>query len=166
MLGRKPTPTALKKLRNSGNTTREKARREPVPPGQLSEPPEWMNPAQCAGWLFALANAPARLLTPIDTGILTVWVLAEDQLRNAAKMQNTLDADAPMQMLMKGGRGVIMVSPYIAIMHKAAATMIRAGEQLGFTPAARPRLVDPAKPPGEDPASPWSMLRVLQGGKA
>jgi P27 family predicted phage terminase small subunit len=167
MLGRKPTPAALKKLRGSGNATREKTRgNEPKPPGRLSQPPSWMNARQKAGWRYALRHAPARLLTPIDSGVLSVWVLAEDQLRTAAQMQNKLHADAPMRMLMKGGRGVIMVSPYIGIMHKAGAVMIRAGEQLGFTPAARPRLGDGDKDTADDADSPWTMLKVLQGGKA
>ena len=167
MLGRKPTPTALKELRGSANPTREKRRgNEPKPSGKLSQPPSWMSDGQKKSWRYALRHAPARLLTPIDSGVLTVWVLAEDQLRTAATMQNKLDAEALTQMLMKGGRGAIMVSPYIGIMHKASAVMLRAGEQMGFTPAARPRLGDGERDPPADADSPWTMLRVLQGGKA
>jgi phage terminase small subunit len=46
--------------------------------------------------------------------------------------------------------------------------MIRVAQELGFSPAARPRLkVDVTDKAGEDDETdPWATLRVIPGGKA
>jgi phage terminase small subunit len=43
--------------------------------------------------------------------------------------------------------------------------MIKAASELGFSPAARPRLAAGAQEPAEE-HSPWSQLKVIHGGKS
>ncbi len=71
-------------------------------------------------------------------------------------------------MLTRNSDGTAGVSPYLSIINRTAATMMKACSELGFSPAARPRLVAAGLAPmdqaGEDAA--WGRLKVLQGGKA
>ena len=60
----------------------------------------------------------------------------------------------------------LVPSPYNDILDKTAKTMMRIAHELGFSPAARPRLeIDPVDPDPEH-ANPWAMLRVVPGGKS
>jgi hypothetical protein len=52
----------------------------------------------------------------------------------------------------------------IRVMTTAAAVMLKAGSELGFSPAARPRLATGAQDPADD-HSPWTQLKVIHGGK-
>jgi phage terminase small subunit len=72
-----------------------------------------------------------------------------------------------LKLLIKGPFG-LQESPYIRIMDNCAKTMIRLAQELGFSPAARPRLKvsAPADADAPDDADPWSQLRVIPGGKA
>ena len=50
-------------------------------------------------------------------------------------------------------------------MNRAAALMIKAASELGFSPAARPRLAAQAAQDPADEHSPWARLKVIHGGK-
>jgi phage terminase small subunit len=82
-------------------------------------------------------------------------------------MQAQLDREAKLKLLIKSPLGLIE-SPYIRIMDNCAKTMIRLAQELGFSPAARPRLkVDrPREPEQPEVSDPWAMLKVIPGGKA
>ncbi len=171
MRGRKPKPTGLHKLHGTLNATRHKGRTaEPHADGDLlATPPSWMTASQKAGWRYAVKHAPKGLMRRIDRGMLAVWVVAEDQHRIAATMQAGLDRSTKLPLLTKNKDGTAGISPYLSIISRAAATMIKAGSELGFSPAARPRLVAAGLPSmdraDEDDAG-WGRLKVLQGGKA
>ena len=56
MRGRKPVPRHLKVLRgNPGKRRLHDA--EPMPLGDLVDPPEWLTESQKAGWEYAISNA-------------------------------------------------------------------------------------------------------------
>jgi P27 family predicted phage terminase small subunit len=78
--------------------------------------------------------------------------------------QAKLDTGSPMPLLTKGAHGNAMASPYLRIIRNAAEQMLAAARELGFTPAARPRLATGQRQDGEDDASPWSRLRLIHGG--
>jgi P27 family predicted phage terminase small subunit len=165
--GRKPKPTALHETLNP--TRHGKGRSgEPEAEGDLPpEPPDWMSEGQRAGWRHAVEHAPRGILKAIDRGMLAVWVEAEDRHRTAAVMQARLDQGAKLPLLTKTKDGTAVPSPYLGIMNRAAAIMIKAASELGFSPAARPRLA--ASAAQGDPAdehSPWARLKVIHGGKA
>jgi P27 family predicted phage terminase small subunit len=168
MKGRKPIPTALHKSRGTLNTTRhEKGRAgEPIANGDLIDAPDWMTEGQQASWRYAIENAPLHLLKRIDRGVLAVWVIAEEQHRLAAMAQARMDAISAMPMLVKDRFKQAMASPYVGLTHRAGLRMLKAASELGFSPAARPRIASgaAAEPPAPD-ESPWARLRVLQGGK-
>ena len=169
MRGRKPIPTDLHKLRGTLNTTRHGKDRsgEPEAVGDLSPgPPEWMSEGQQAGWRHAVEHAPRGILKAIDRGMLAVWVEAEERHRTAATMQARLDQGAKLPLLTKTKDGTAIASPYLGIMNRAAAIMIKAASELGFSPAARPRLAASAAQDPADEHSPWARLKVIHGGKA
>ena len=134
MAGAKPKPTHLKLV--TGNPGKRKLNaREPMPSGNLSEPPDWLTEDQKRGWAYALSNAPLGLLKLLDRGAFTVWVIAEDLHRQAAEKV------AALGMLNKTAGGNIIQSPYMPIVNRQALIMLKAASELGFTPAARPRIV-------------------------
>ena len=147
--GRKPTPTALHKLHGTLNTTRHRGRLEAEPAVDRSprlEPPDWLTEDQKAGWRYAVEHAPRDVLASIDRGVLLIWVEAEDRHRRAVLAQARLDAAAPlMPFLQKTKDGNVIQSHYLGIINRAAALMLKAASELGFSPAARPRLVAPGE---------------------
>jgi P27 family predicted phage terminase small subunit len=166
MRGRKPVPTELHGIRGTKRTTRHVRDRagEPIATGSLDAPPEWLTERQKEGWHYAIEHAPQGLLKPIDRAVLAIWVEAEDRHRTAAIKQAELDRGAQLPLLLKTKEGTIVVSPYIRVMTVAAALMLKAGSEMGFSPAARPRLAAGAQDPADD-HSPWTQLKVIHGGK-
>jgi phage terminase small subunit len=168
--GPKPTPTALHRLRGTFNATRHGRDRkgEPEAVGNLSgKAPEWMTPGQQESWAYAMTHAPAGLLKPIDRGVLAVWVEAEDRHRVAVTQQAKLDAGSALPLLTKGRDGQPSPSPYLRIIRQAADTMLRAAGELGFGPAARPRLNGAGLRAQDEPESvtPWTRLKLIHGGQ-
>lgn len=153
MRGRKSKPSQLHSLHGTLNKTKHRARlvSEPVPVGDLSpEPPEWLPPGVAESWKYATAHCPRGLLKAIDSGLLLIWCASEDTFRRALAAQCKWDGQSPTPFLMRVGSkkdqdgnpigGRAMASPYMKIMRDSALVMVRVAEQLGFSPAARPRL--------------------------
>ena len=134
MPGRKPLPTAIKKVKG----TLQKCRinpHEPKPDGDLVEPPQYMTEGAMAAWHYALECAPAGLLKKLDMSILETWANAADLYRKAQAGLNKTG------LLMKAhNTGVPMQSPYLAIANKQAQIMTKAATEMGFTPASRSRV--------------------------
>lgn len=167
--GKPMVPTALRKLRGSTNSTREKQRRyEPVPEVDLSsEPPHWFTDEQQEAYRYAMTHAPRGLLKAIDQGVLVAWCSAEARHRSAMMTQARLDAGKDWPMLQPGKNGRPVISPYVSIQERAELIMLRCADALGFTPASRPRiqLLPGAAPPpvidGEAELDPWEALGRL-----
>src|SRR5687767_6406212 len=125
---------------------------EPVPTGDLLDAPEWMSESQKAGWDYAIANAPRGLLKKLDRSVLVAWVVAEDLHRQATGMVEKYGilTKAP-------ATGVPMQSPYLPVVNKQAQIMLRAAEQLGFSPSSRSRVqMDDARVAEDDS---WASFR-------
>ena len=105
-----------------------------------------LSPAQRSIWL-------AQRLTPEIPVNIALYV----------EVVGPLDLDALDRATTKFV-GREMGSPYLRIIRQSAETMLRAASELGFSPAARPRLAQgqAAKDPEDDP---WTQLRLVQGGK-
>ena len=148
MAGRKPLPTALKKLKGTLQKCRTNAS-EPQPPGDLVEPPEYMSEGAKNAWRYAIESAPQYLLRRLDMSVLEVWACAADLYRKAqAGLTKTgLLIKAP-------NTGVPMQSPYLAIANKQAQIMTKAATEMGFTPASRSRITLPTDV--ADDLDPWS----------
>jgi P27 family predicted phage terminase small subunit len=134
MRGRKPVPTHLKVIRGNPGKRVLNAN-EPRPLGDLADPPEWMSESQKAGWNYAIEHSPAGLLKKLDRSVLSVWVVAEDLHRRASEQVDKFGilTKAP-------NTGLPIQSPYLPVVNKQAAIMLKAAEQLGFTPASRSRI--------------------------
>jgi phage terminase small subunit len=134
MKGRKPKPTALKDLHGSRKPRNPD---EPKPVGELTVmggPPSHFNDDQRELWAYALEHAPYGMLKRIDAMALEVWVMAMATHRVAAmQLHRGLVIAAPNTRLP-------IQSPYLSILNRQAIIMLRASEQLGFTPVSRPRI--------------------------
>ena len=128
-------------------------------------PPRDSTPAQKEVWRYATRHAPKGLLKKIDRDVLAVWCEARDRWNTARLMQAKLDASSELKLLVRGPPG-LDASPYNRILETTAKTMLRCASELGFSPAARPRLqiAPPARPPDED--DPWALLRLIPGGRS
>jgi P27 family predicted phage terminase small subunit len=141
--GAKPKPTHLKLL--EGNPGRRPLnRKEPVPKGYLSDPPEWMSDSQRAGWNYAIEHAPNGLLKKLDSSVLVVWVVAEDLHRQA-----TIAVEKFGLITKSPKAGEPMQNPYLPIINRQAQIMMKAAAELGFTPSSRSR-VEVDAPDGEE----------------
>lgn len=156
------------KLRGSYNPTLHGRDRklEPIPLGELAdeEPPPDLTDSQEDIWRYAIANMPRGVMKRIDRDLLRVWVEASDRHNTARLMQAMLDRDSKLKLLIKTPDG-FAASPYNDILDKTGKAMIRVAQELGFSPAARPRLkADPltieGKPEDDLRADPWKLLEV------
>lgn len=169
MPGRRPKPTALHRLQGTFNATKHGRDRagEPKPEGDLYAAPAGLTSAQRANWRYAIHHAPPHLLKKLDRGILKIWVISEDRLDTANRMQALLDENNKLKLLIEGPLG-LLPSPYEDIIDRAAKRMFRAAADLGFSPAARPRIAVPeleaATVIGSPDDNPWSVLRLAKGG--
>lgn len=133
MRGRKPKPSYLKVI--EGNPGKRPLNDdEPEPEGDLSDAPDWFNDEQRARWQYAIACAPQGLLKRLDRSVLTVYVVAEVVHRDAA------EKIARYGSVIKTKSGVAMQSPFVGIMNKQAAIMLKAAAEMGFTPSSRSRV--------------------------
>lgn len=138
-------PTALKIV--AGNPgKRALPKKEPKPRGNLYDPPAWLTEQQLIGWEYAIETAPYGLLKRVDRSTLVAWVIAEDLHRQAAQK---LNAGA---LLIKTPNGMPVQSPYVSIVNKQAAIMMKAASEMGFTPASRSRVEVDGGDEDEDPA--------------
>lgn len=145
MRGRKPKPTHLKLVEgNAGKRALNKS--EPVPQGNLDEPPDWLTEDQKSGWEYAIKHAPLGLLKLLDRSALTVWVVAEDMHRQA-----TIAVGKFGLITKSPNKGEPMQNPYLPIINRQAQIMMKAASELGFTPSSRSR-VEVSGGEIEDPA--------------
>lgn len=134
--GRKPKPTALRKL--SGNAGKRKLNaREPVPPSpaDLLIPSSWLDKVAQQEWKrIAPTLKSLGLLTMVDRAGLegycmsySRWILAEQIL---AKKGLTFSTKS----------GYEQQRPEVAIALRSAAQMHSFAAEFGFTPASRTRV--------------------------
>lgn len=151
MRGRKPTPTHLKLLEgNPGKRAINRA--EPKPEGNLFDAPEWLTDDQRDGWAYAIANAPAGLLKRLDRAMLTMWVIAE-----------SLHRDAAMKVVKSGSvvrtrNGEAAQNPYLSIVNRQAAVMVKLASEMGFSPASRTR-IQLEEPKAPNATSPFAQFK-------
>ena len=167
MAGRRPKPTALHHLEGTFHTGKHGRDRafEPIAEGDLRRPPAGLTIAQLVIWRYAIKHAPKGVLKQIDRDLLLIWVEARARWEAARDAQARLDQDAALPLLIRTPMGLV-ASPYNDILEKTARTMIRVAQDLGFSPAARPRLKI-VEAMAEEPAdNPWASLRLVPGGRS
>lgn len=136
MGGRPRKPTAVKALQGTLQKCRTNPN-EPKPKGELKNvvvPPPYLTETAKDVWRYALDNAPEGLLTNLDFGIFTQWVVCFDAfitMTAAMKEGGTVQTD---------GRGVKRVNDLLHQILKTTAILRGLENELGFTPASRSKI--------------------------
>ena len=109
-----------------------------------------MTEGQKAGWNYAVEHAPLGLLKKLDRSVLAAWVVAEDLHRRASEQVEKFGilTKAP-------NTGLPIQSPYLPVLNKQAQIILKAAEQLGFTPASRTR-IQVEEPSNRLEHNPWA----------
>ena len=131
--GRKPKPTHLRQLH--GNPSKlPPPIDEPEGVGILRAPPNWFDDEQRLHWHYAIENAPPGLLTGTDREVLIVWTVASVEHSRAAIEVRKLG------QVVKTKDGNAIQNPFLPIVNRQALIMMRAGVEMGFSPASRASL--------------------------
>jgi len=139
MRGRKSKPTELLRVQGTLDRSRHANRdTEPKPSGDLFEPPADMPEVEKGIWRYAVENAPRGLLKNLDRSVFETWVRAVDAQRVAHEVMTR-------EGIVTGSpQGGTVEHPAVRTFQKMSLLLLRCAEQLGFSPAARPRVhVDP-----------------------
>lgn len=131
--GRKPKPTALKELHGNPGK-RALPIDEPEGVGDLWAPPAWFDTEQRDQWHYAVDHAPPGLLTGTDREVLAIWCVACVEHAKAAQEVRKLG------QVVKTKDGNAIQNPFMGIMNRQALLMLKAGSEMGFSPAARASL--------------------------
>ncbi len=107
---------------------------EPEGRGSISAPPAWFDAERRAQWEYALRQAPAGLLCGTDREALAIWVVACVEHAHAVQEVRSLG------QVMKTKVGNAIQNPFLPIVNRQALIMMRAGAEMGFSPAARASL--------------------------
>jgi P27 family predicted phage terminase small subunit len=143
MRGRKPVPNVLREIRGNPSKLTRAARHEPKIVGDLSDPPDHFTEEQKTAWRYVLSHSPPGLLKLIDRAALAAFIAAEDLHRQAM-----IEQSKGRLLWRPPGSSQPQQSPYLPIINRQALIMLKAAEQLGFTPVSRPRVFAGAQPAG------------------
>lgn len=149
MRGRKPKPTAQKKL--EGNPGQRKLNdHEPEYPPASEEPPAELvaDAAAIAEWLRLVPLLKkSHAITQADRSLL---------ISLCQQWSRYLDANGKVQiagMVIRAPSGYPMPNPYIAIANKSLGNCVKLWVELGLTPSARSRVTTLPAGFNDDPFS-------------
>lgn len=132
--GPRPMPKVLAGLRGRRHRARAVVE-EPAGVGDIWQPPPWFNPEQRDEWTYAVEHSPAGLLTGTDREALAAFCVHAVEFARASEAY----AGQP-QVYRTEKTGVLHPNPLGLILDRHTAMMIRAIDQLGFSPASRAAL--------------------------
>ena len=148
MPGRKPLPTAVKKIKGTLQQCRVN-RHEPRSNTTLGVAPDYMSESAKEAWQYAVTNAPVGLLSALDGAVLERWANCSGMYREALSKINRAGVSG---MIIKTPSGILRRSPLMDVIRDLALEMKGYETEMGFTPAARSRVsVQPSPPDGHDP---------------
>lgn len=139
-MGRAPKPTAIKKLCGTIQKCRLNPD-EPKPIGELSSilPPDFLSPSAKEIYKFALSQVPKGVLSNLDFGVFTEWVILYDNLVNVTMTMQK------QGYLLQDDDEEIRPSKLAAEQRKIITLLHQLQSAMGFTPSARSRVVSFAK---------------------
>ena len=137
MAGRKPKPTALKKLEGDrGKGRRPLNEREPIPPKGGVKCPAWLLPEAKKEWKrLAPALEAMGVLTMADTAAFASYCQAYARWREAQ------DEITRHGSIYKDGDGRIRPNPYIAIANQQMREIKSFAADFGLTPSNRTAMI-------------------------
>ena len=148
MPGRKPLPTAIKKIKGTLQPCRTN-RNEPRSNKTLGAAPDYMSESAKEAWHYAATNAPTGLLSALDGAVLERWANCSGMYREALSKINRAGVSG---MIIKTPSGILRRSPLMDVIRDLALEMKGYETEMGFTPAARSRVsVQPPTDTGQDP---------------
>jgi P27 family predicted phage terminase small subunit len=144
MAGRRPTPTHLRLLQ--GNPQKRRINRnEPQPaiPAEPPEPPDFLMPTAKDEWHRVIGELHALgLFAAVDLNLLAAYCQSCGRWRQAEEALAAMCGRDPVTggLLIKTAAGNAMYNPLVGIARKAAADMVRYGNEFGLGAAARSRI--------------------------
>lgn len=134
MAGRKPKPTALKKLQgNPGKRALNKE--EPKPKSEIPTCPHYLSFTAKQEWKRLCKElASLGLLTNLDRSMLAAYCQAYSVWKEAAEKISTEG------LMIESPSGYEMQSPYVSILNKQVEIMIKLSAEFGMSPASRTKI--------------------------
>jgi P27 family predicted phage terminase small subunit len=133
MRGRIPTPTAIHILQGTFRKNRHGS--APQPESAIPKaPPEMDKTARKLWSYYARRLAKVRVLTGLDREALAIYCSA------AARRAKAEAEIAKTGEVIRTPAGFATVSPWLTVATKSAELMLRYGQELGLSPAARTRI--------------------------
>ena len=135
MAGRKPKPTALKKL--EGNPGKRKLNtKEPVPDKGMPDCPAWLLPDAKEEWhrLSEKLNQMG-VLTEVDRSAFAAYCQSYARWKEAQAHISSEGATYETE------NGMQRPNPYVAICNTEQRLMMQAASEFGLTPSARSRII-------------------------
>jgi phage terminase small subunit len=127
--GPRPQPTTLKALRGTIRTPDRRRGPDALALGGRLVAPKYFTPVMRKRWRQILQDAPLGVLRPIDSAILTDFVV------NEALAEQAL-AGCGGDLVVEGERAKAR-NPYLLVYFEAIEAKRAAIRELGFTPSAR-----------------------------
>lgn len=149
MPGRRPLPTKMKSIKGTLQKCRTNSQ-EPLPQGRLASPPSYMSAMAKEAWNYAVANAPAGLLTSLDASVLERWANCAGLYRQALAELNQAGVAG---MVVTTPSGFMRRSPLMDVVRDLALEMKGYETEMGFTPASRTKVQ--VQPGASDAIDPW-----------
>lgn len=151
--GRKPKPTAKKKL--EGNPGKRKLNeQEPQPVVMIPDPPDHFEGVALDEWTrITLELQTLRLVSNIDRASLVAYCQA---WADYVKACDTVEEEGEVITSEKGG---LYQNPWVSIKNSAMDRMVRISSEFGMTPSSRSRLK--VETPTEDD----EIKKMLMSGK-
>ena len=135
MAGRKPKPTALKKL--EGNPGKRKLNtKEPVPGKGMPDCPKWLLPESKVEWdRLCVKLSEMGVLTEIDMAAFAAYCQSYARWKEA---QEHIDSEGSTFETEKGYQ---QQTPWVGIANTNQKLMLQAASEFGLTPSARSRIM-------------------------
>ncbi|CAK7036931.1 MAG: hypothetical protein BACD_00149 [Bacteroides rodentium] len=152
--GRKPTPTAVKKLEgNPGG--RPLNENEPKPKKKAPACPKWLDGEARKEWKrLAKVLEEMGVLTQLDMGVFATYCNAYARWKEADEFISQHGT------VIKTPSGYVQQLPQVSIAQTYAKLMNRCAEQMGLTPSSRSRIIAAETSDPED-----EMEELLGGGR-
>ena len=156
MAGRKPKPTALKKL--EGNPGKRKLNtKEPVPGKGMPDCPKWLLPEAKKEWeRLCVKLSEMGVLTEIDMAAFATYCQSFARWKEA---QEHIDSEGST---FETDKGYQQQTPWVGIANTNQKLMMQAASEFGLTPSARSRIMA-ASGVGKDDED---EMEALLGGEA
>jgi P27 family predicted phage terminase small subunit len=138
MRGRKPKPTLLKTL--EGNPGKRPINeREPVPPDDLPDCPDYLNAVARAEWFHTAGVLQQMgLLSTADRTALAAYCVAFSRWLEAEELVKKYGT-----IVKSPTKGFPMKSPYLTVADQAMESMRKFMVEFGLTPSSRSRIKVP-----------------------